>query len=111
MSNIQFLGLAHTVPSRQSIWFTARWKEWEPLCTIAARHTMDPADALHKMKVTHHSRLMDLLAAHISWQTIREKRLDNPTISNADFEWHLREAAERRRTRMGRVKGVKRSKV
>jgi hypothetical protein len=101
-----FLGLAHTVPPpKQAHWFALRWREWEPYCLIAARRTTDPASELHRLKTLHHSRLMDLLAARVSWLTIRERRLDSPITSNGDFEWHLREAVERRTSRMGRVKG------
>lgn len=113
-SDITYQGLAHAAPpsvsSHTTHYIEARWKEWLPYCTVEARRYPDPSSVLHVLKTKNHSRLVDLLSAHIPWDTIRKHRLDDPLTSNEAFQFQLRAAVERRRTRMGRVKGIHRGK-
>jgi hypothetical protein len=109
LSDTLYMGYAHAapppVPEKQSRWIESRWLEWAPWCTIAARRSDDPSGALYALRVTHRSRLISLLSARVAWDTIRKHHLDNPTDTTELFEFQLRAAVERRRTRMGRVKG------
>jgi hypothetical protein len=111
-SDTLYHGLAHAAPPpttpRRESWLQLRWQEWLPLATIEARKCLDPAAALAKIKTAHRSRLLDLLSAKVSWDAIRRHRLDSPLISTGAFEFQLHVAVERRRTRMGRVRGVRR---
>ena len=99
------------IPPKQGVWFESRWREWEPWLVMEARRTPDPAGRLAAFKTTHRSRLISLLSAGVSWSAIRRHRIDNPSHSEALFEFQLSAAIERRRTRMGRVKGIHREKV
>jgi hypothetical protein len=110
------IGLCHaappTIPVKQSLWVDARWEEWIPWCTqLARRMKVDPAAALVPLRVIHRSRVVMLLSARVTWASIKRNRLDNPLDSNDVFEFQLRAAIERRRTRMGRVKGMRRTHV
>lgn len=115
LSDTMYAGLAHAaspIPPKQSVWIDARWKEWEPWLAMEARkQSLDPANLLFRFKSLHRDRMIRLLSAHIAWATIRQYRLDNPCDGENLFEFSLRAAMERRRTRMGRVKGVKRKRV
>jgi hypothetical protein len=110
------LGLAHAappaIPVRQARWIDARWEEWQPWCAQFARRVgLVPSTALVPLRVIHRSRVINLLGARVSWAAIRKHRLDNPLVDNEAFEFQLRAASERRRTRMGRKKGVRRKHV
>lgn len=101
-SDTAYLGLAHTMRvfhHRQEATIDSRWLEWLPYSTQYARRYQDPAAVLYKLKITHRSRLVDLLNAKISWRVIRRHRLDNPTNPIDYFQRTIREAAERKRTR------------
>lgn len=108
MVECNFIPPYDAVSSKQSNWINARWSEWLPFATLMARRTSDPAAKLHELKTTHRSRVISLLSAKVGWDAIRRSRLDNPELENGAFEFQLRAAVERRRTRIGRVKGVKR---
>lgn len=88
-----------------------RWKEWEPLMVMLAREFMDPRAELARLKTFYYSRILALLDAGVSWKAIRHGRLDNPLRGEISYQLALRAAVERRRTRLGRVKGVHRVKV
>ena len=113
-SDTLYLGLAHAAPPpvspRQLFFVDARWQEWLPWATMEARKHSDPANWLHIFRTRHRTRLAALLNANIPWDTIRKHRLDSPTMDDAAFQFQLRAASERRRVRMGRVKGVKRGR-
>lgn len=112
-SDTVYQGLAKFSPPThplQSAAIDARWVEWRPFATMESRHHSDPANKLYAHKIRHRARLIDLLRARISWETIRAKRLDDPRMPAAAFEFSLRAAAERRRVRMGRIKGKRRGK-
>lgn len=114
LSDTLYFGLAHAAPppisARQLHFVEARWQEWIPWAAMESRKHSDPASRLHAMRTTHRSRLGALLNANIPWDTIRKHRLDNPTTDVGAFEFQLRAASERRRTRMGRIKGIKRGR-
>lgn len=110
------IGLCHAappvIPARQSQWMERRWMEWEPWCAMFARRVgLVPSVACVPLKVTHRSRVIMLLSARVTWAVIKRHRLDNPLDSNEAFEFQLRAAVERRRVRMGRVKGVRRGRI
>ena len=92
-----------------------RWKEWEPLMTIDCRRVAgylpypdnNPIDRLFRLKVHHRFLMVALLDAGVSWKAIRRGRLDDPLQNEDLFQFQIRAAIERRRTRLGRVKGVR----
>lgn len=94
-----------SLPSRREYHVEARWTEWLPFCTVEARRHSDPSNLLHLFRTRHRSRLIACLSASLAWDTVREHRLDDPTVSDERFNYLLRCAVERRRSRMGRVKG------
>jgi hypothetical protein len=94
-----------SLPPRRDRAVESRWQEWLPFCTVEARRHSDPSNHLHSLRVRHRSRLVACLSASLAWDTIREHRLDSPVVSDAEFNFLLRCAIERRRCRMGRVKG------
>ena len=100
------------VPVLRETRITERWQELAPLATIESRkHPEDPTQVFHFYKTRHRSRLLALLAANIPWRTILHHRLDDPIPPDGVFEFQLRAAVERRRVRLGRVKGQKRTRV
>ena len=86
----------------------ARWQELLPWCILSAKKTSDPADTLHMLKSRHRARCIELFANRIPWDTIRPHDLDDPREGDEFFKKSLKEAIERRRSRMGRVKGQSR---
>jgi hypothetical protein len=112
-SDAAYLGLAHAAPPppRQQRWIDLRWKEWEPwMVSESRRQSLDPANTLHRFKILHQSRMVRLLGSGIRLGIIKKHRLDDPTMGSNLFEFSLRAAIERRRTRMGRVKGISRGR-
>jgi hypothetical protein len=90
----------------------ARWEELLPWCLLDARKTTDPAETLHMFKTRHRERCIELFTNHISWKAIRTYQwnglvgtMDDPRNEEWIFKKLLSEAIERRRSRMGRVKG------
>ena len=104
-------GLAHTappVPPRQQRWLDLRWKEWEPMLVLRARReSLDPAHMLHQFRRLHQSRMVRLLSSGIRLGIIKKHRLDDPTNGENRFQFLLDAAVVRRRSRMGRVKGIR----
>jgi hypothetical protein len=82
-----------------------RWAVIQPFVLIAARKSTDPADAFAFYKARHAEYLTRLRRALISPEVIVKHSLDDPTNPPLYFEKLLAEAVERRRSRMGRVKG------
>jgi hypothetical protein len=112
-----YLGLAHTasqpvISGKQLRWLDARWREWEPFMVMAARReSSDPANRLYQFRALHRQRIIKLLRSGIRLGIIKKHRLDDPTNGDNRFEFLLAAAMERRRTRLGRIKGIKRTKV
>lgn len=103
------MGLSLTSKKQQNV-IDARWKEWEPWMTILARKLDGRAPLIH-LKCRYEHRMLALLGAGVSWKAIRHGRLDNPLLDDVDFRIALYAAVERRRTRLGRVKGVHRVRI
>ena len=87
-----------------------RWAEWRPSASLRCRGVSSHAACLATLHRIHHLRCVVLLSSRIPWLSIKRSRLDDPLASAADFERALAEAVERRRSRMGRVKGVRKDK-
>lgn len=116
LSDTMYHGLAHaampTIPPKQLLALDARWKEWEPWLAMEARKvSLDPANVLFRFRTLHRQRITRLLSSGIRLGIIKKHRLDDPKMGENLFEFSLRAAIERRRTRMGRIKGIKRTKV
>lgn len=90
---------------RMDLAIAARWEELLPWCILDAKRSSDPAESLHMLKTRHHARCVELLCHRISWLTIRFCELDHPRWHDGEFRQSLKEAVERRRTRMDRRKG------
>lgn len=88
-----------------------RWSEWLPSCSLYCRRSFRHASALATLCEIHRLRCLTLFASSISWPSIRTARLDDPLATPHDFEQSLSHAVERRRCRMGRVKGVHRDRL
>jgi hypothetical protein len=71
----------------------------------ARRESSDPANALYQFRTLHRERLTRLLRSGIRLGIIKKHNLDDPVMGENLFEFSLRATMERRRTRMGRVKG------
>lgn len=84
---------------------TDRWEELFPWCLLDARRTADPTSAMQMLKIRHRSRCLQLISNRIPWASVRRNALDNPRHGEYFFKELLRAAIERRRARMGRVKG------
>ena len=84
-----------------------RWDHWSPLAVLAAwsPQIADPANEFARFRVRHRSRVTDILNSGIAWVVLCRQGLDNPMVPDAQFESSLRLAIERRRSRLGRVKG------
>jgi len=82
-----------------------RWEALKPFVVIAARRSGDPAEAFAFYKKRHVEYLTKLRLALISPDVIVKHSLDDPTNPAPYFEQLLHEAVERRRARLGRVKG------
>lgn len=84
-----------------------RWDHWRPLAALISSqcHIADPAEAFAHLRVRHRSRVTDILNSGIAWVVLCRQGLDNPMVPDAQFESSLRLAIERRRSRLGRVKG------
>src|SRR5208282_6184321 len=68
----------------------ARWREWEPWALLAAKRGGAAALPVAEARDLHRSRAATLLAARISWRTIRLRALDDPRRPTPDFEFLLR---------------------
>jgi hypothetical protein len=82
-----------------------RWEELKPWVLMEARKALDPADAFSYYREQHSRYLRRLLVAGITMKAVRNSKLDDPTETPSRFDLVLAEAMERRRARMGRVKG------
>jgi len=82
-----------------------RWAALEPFVLITARRAMDPAAAFAFFKERHAEYFTKLRRAEVSPDVIIRHSLDDPVIPPMQFEWLLTQAVERRRTRLGRIKG------
>lgn len=112
-------GLAHTMPSRpprdrrgqpnQPVTkapLLLHWTQyWEPRCILASKHTHEPTIAMQTYRESYDRRIATLFRAGISWDMILRNDLDSPLQSGVEFDRALALAIERRRSRMGRVKG------
>jgi|ERR1700680_292958 len=84
-----------------------RWEtRWLPWCAIQSKRDPDPANALAQLKVTHRSRSVNCLNAGLAWTAILRSEIDSPLNGEVWFNAMLRLSVERRRSRMGRRKGV-----
>jgi hypothetical protein len=88
-----------------------RWAYWLPFATIAAKRVsasiqFNPQlSPLTRLKLIHERTISRLLALGIPWATIIKHDLDDPRGSEAERDRIIGAAAERRQSRMGRVKG------
>lgn len=82
-------------------WIESRWQQWEPLVRLADLR----AGGTQSLRVVHTHRIYNALAANLPRGTIARYSLDDPRPSDTDFGQILAVATERRRARMGRVKG------
>lgn len=83
----------------------ARWERWKAQCAIASRKNFDPAGRFSVYRDVHRLRLELCAAQHLSLAVIKRHELDDPGTLFEKFSLALREAVERRRARMGRIKG------
>jgi hypothetical protein len=83
-----------------------RWERWRAQCAIASRREFDPAGRFAVYRDVHRLRLELCAAQHLSLSVIKRHDLDDPGTPFEKFSLALREAVERRRARMGRVKGL-----
>lgn len=91
--------------AKKDLAIAARWEELLPWCVMDAKRTSDPASTLHMFKARHHARCVELFCNRITWASIRRADIDNPRNDDSAFKTKLREAIERRRSRMNRKKG------
>lgn len=82
-----------------------RWTIWLPWCLIEARKTADPAAALATMQARFHSRFTAMRNAGIANESIKRAEIDDPRIPEDAWQFAFQGIVERRRSRMGRVKG------
>jgi len=86
-----------------------RWLMWKPFATMLARRKLlfIPIDRtmidLHHL---HRDRVVQCLRQSLPWTTICKGKLDDPTKSQIEWDQLVVEALERRRSRLGRVKGT-----
>lgn len=93
-------------PTRFPYSIAFRWQHrWLPWCLIEARKTRDPAAALALLNRRHQSRMSTLRNAGVSVESIGRADADDPRMDNATWEFAFQAIVERRRSRMGRVKG------
>lgn len=85
---------------------TDRWEELLPWCLMDARKTSNPTSTMEMLRSRHHDRCLELIYNRIPWASVRRNALDDPHIPERFFkEVILLSAIERRRARMGRIKG------
>jgi len=82
-----------------------RWESLKPFVLIRARQALDPAASFAFFKQRHVEYFTRLRQANISPEAIIRRSLDDPLVAPARFELELVAAIERRRARLGRVKG------
>lgn len=83
-----------------------RWdSRWEPECVLAAKRTDNPVEEFSVLRFRFNLRVRRLLAAGLEWRTIVASDYDSPLSTGTEFDRKLCLAIERRRVRMGRVKG------
>ena len=70
-----------------------RWAEYLPACTHLARQTADPAEELHRLKLTFDRRLRVLFGEDVRMWEIRKHRLDDPEVAEATFSKMLADRA------------------
>jgi hypothetical protein len=113
------IGYAHTMdpprsPRQPCDIFSAvsrRWTtRWEPAAAAASKQSSDPAALFAKLKIIHHSRCAAALNAGLPWVTILTSDIDSPLEGEVWFNAMLQLSIERRRSRMGRVKGQKKAR-
>jgi len=105
-------GLAHATASRplspaREATISARWDLWIPRAIVIARAdpAKDPIPCFEALRQRHRTAVLTCQAAGLPWTTIVRQALDDPQWSESKRARMIREAVERRRCRMGRVKG------
>ena len=109
------LGLAHTtspvasrlITSATDAHIARRWQYYVPAATIRARRDFAfnfDGSMLHRSRL-HREAVLSCLRAGLPWRTITRQDLDTPFVSAEERARMIREAIERRDSRMGRVKG------
>jgi len=109
------IGYAHAMPlarqPKKLATIKLRWDEfWSPQCLLAAKREDDPADAFCNLHHAYKRRMATLLSANLDWRSITRSDLDSPLQSGTEFDRALCLAIERRRCRIGRVKGKRKRK-
>jgi hypothetical protein len=108
-SKVSYQGLAHTqsptVARHHEERISARWEWWKPAAITAARETTDPAAQFRVLQEFHRERLRALLGVSVSWASILRNNLDDPRLDGDKWRAIYLAAIERRRSRLGRVKG------
>lgn len=85
-----------------SRWIDERWAKWEPLARLD--DLQRGGNLSHR--AVHLSRITATLNLDLPRATIHRYSLDDPRRAEADFRRTLAIALERRRSRMGRTKGI-----
>jgi hypothetical protein len=98
------------LPARDQRRIARRWESYyRGWCGMeAARRGHRGAFTLDGYERIHRDAARQCLAAGITWAAIERAGLDDPRMSEDERTREICAASERRRTRMGRVKGVTR---
>jgi hypothetical protein len=92
-------------PCHQST-IDARWrKRWEPWAALNSHLADDPVKQRAEFKSIFTQRIDALWRMGISWRAILAGDLDSPMPDSEQFTATLTLAIERRKVRIGRVKG------
>ena len=108
--NSDAIGYAHSMLSPRATPPTPlildRWNRiWLAPCAAESKKADDPADEFATLRLRHQIRVQRLVVAGIPWETIVAGNLDSPLRHPSDFDRSLCLALERRRSRIGRIKG------
>jgi hypothetical protein len=103
--------LSRALPPRQEAVLERRWEFWLPWVSLSAPAAQLgvpglTADFIERMRQRHRSAAILCIAAGLPWATVRRYALDDPRRVDADRDRKIAIATERRRSRLGRVKGV-----
>jgi hypothetical protein len=94
-------GYAHTLPPLPAA--VKQWTEvWSPQCILEEKRGGRPLTVLRSI---YYTRVGALLLARISWKAIHTGALDDPRVTEEEFQKRFALAIERRRCRLDRRKG------
>lgn len=99
-----------TLSAHREASLRTRWEEWIPIVYFESRKMGDPSAFRARCVETQRRRFIALTTRDIPMSTIRRLNLDSPFITEEVFSAELDAACARRLPRLGRVKGIRRTR-